>query len=189
MAGEAGRLTVQLVTLTDWKTPDGKELLGHLCRGFANLPNVAEVRSLTQPIGAPIKASPPEISGNSLLSGLLKTVRRNIDDALEQANRAAREFYCATLPPEKDRQRDKETRRKGEHAPDSTVSWQLGQSYSNPRNPGLPASPSPGLPVSSSRGPRFVTRLDVVLGSDPFDQASTETLKLIPLWLSHDRPR
>jgi len=188
-AGETGPLTVLLVSPTDWNTPDGKELIAHLCRGFANLPNVAEVRSLTQPLGAPIKASPPEISGNSLLSGLLKTVRRNIDDALEQANRAAREFYCATLPPEEDRQGDKETRRKGERAPDSTVSWQLGQSYSNPRNPGLPASPSPGLPVSSSRGPRFVTRLDVVLGSDPFDQASKETLKLIQIWLEHELPK
>src|SRR5207249_1948542 len=97
-AGETGPVTVLLVSPTDWNTPDGKELIAHLSRGFGNLPNVAEVRSLTQPLGAPLKTQPPEITGKSLLSGLLKTVRHNIDDALEQANRAAREFYCTTLP-------------------------------------------------------------------------------------------
>jgi len=164
-AGETGPLTVLLISPTDWNTPDGKELIAHLSRGFANLPNVAEVRSLTQPLGTPIKAPPPEITGNSLLSGLLKTVRRNIDDALEQANRAAREFYCATLPPEKVRPGDKETRRQ------------------------IPVSLSPGLSVSSPRGPRFVTRLDVVFRSDPFDQASKETLNLIQIWLDHELPK
>ena len=180
-AGETGPLTVLLVSPTDWNTSDGKELIAHLCRGFSNLPNVAEVRSLTQPLGTPIKVPPPEITGNSLLSGLLKTVRRNIDDALEQANRAAREFYCATLLPEKGRQGDKETRRQGEGASISTIAWNSGRNYPN--------SPDPGLPVSSWSGPRFVTRLDVVLHSDPFDQASKETLNLIQIWLDHELPK
>src|SRR5262249_25983206 len=61
-AGETGPLTVLLVSPTDCNTPDGKELIAHLCRGFASLPNVAEVRSLTQPLGTPIKAPPPEIT-------------------------------------------------------------------------------------------------------------------------------
>jgi RND superfamily putative drug exporter len=182
-AGETGPITVLLVSPTDWNTPDGKELIAHLCRGFANLPNVAEVRSLTQPLGTPIKAPPPEISGNSLLSGLLKTVRRNIDEAMEQANRAVREFYCATLPPEKDRQGDKETRRQGKPARQSDRNFHNLSGFSPP------VSPSPGLSVSASRGPRFVTRLDVVLHSDPFDQASKETLNLIQIWLEHELPK
>jgi len=171
-AGETGPLTVLLVSPTDWNTPDGKELIAHLCRGFANLPNVAEVRSLTQPLGAPIKAPPPEISGNSLLSGLLKTVRRNIDDALEQANRAAREFYCATLPPQReDRGSEIENRK------------DLSSSIPHARSSILDSRSSPQV------GPRFVTRLDVVLGTDPFDQASKETLNLIQIWLEHELPK
>jgi RND superfamily putative drug exporter len=34
-----------------------------------------------------------------------------------------------------------------------------------------------------------VTRLDVVFGSDPFDQASKETLNLIQIWLEHELPK
>jgi RND superfamily putative drug exporter len=182
-AGETGPLTVLLVSPTDWNTPDGKELIAHLCRGFSNLPNVAEVRSLTQPLGAPIKAPPPEISGNSLLSGLLKTVRRNIDDALEQANRAAREFYCATLPPEV-ATRIEDRRSKIDKASFSPSSILDPPSSFRPRSATLdPRS------TSQQIGPRFVTRLDVVLHSDPFDQASKETLNLIQIWLDHELPK
>ncbi|HEV2946837.1 MAG TPA: MMPL family transporter [Gemmataceae bacterium] len=175
--GETGPLTVLLVSPTDWNTLDGKELIAHLCRGFANLPNVAEVRSLTQPLGAPIKAPPPEINGNSLLSGLLKTVRRNIDDALEQANRAAREFYCATLPAENSKSEIRNSK-------SSNPSPTLGNG--NSKSP----SSNFGFGISDfSKGPRFVTRLDVVFGSDPFDQASKETLNLIQIWLEHELPK
>jgi RND superfamily putative drug exporter len=174
-AGETGPLTVLLVSPTDWNTPDGKELIAHLSRGFGNLPNVAEVRSLTQPLGTPLKAPPPEITGKSLLSGLLKTVRHNIDDALEQANRAARDFYVATLLPQSGRG-DTETRRHGEKDG-------RGESHLFSTSPRLPVSAS-----SSSTGPRFVTRLDVVCRSDPFDPESKHTLGLIQTWLERELP-
>jgi RND superfamily putative drug exporter len=167
-AGETGPITVLLVSPTDWNTPDGKELIAHLSRGFGNLPNVAEVRSLTQPLGTALKAPPPEITGKSLLSGLLKTVRHNIDDALEQANRAAREFYVTALPPEI---RNEESRmRNGSTAPG------LGDSAFR-------------IPDSAFRiGSRFVTRLDVVCRSDPFDPESKTTLGLIQAWLERELP-
>jgi RND superfamily putative drug exporter len=188
-AGETGPLTVLLVSPTDWNTPDGKELIAHLSRGFCNLPNVAEVRSLTQPLGTPIKAPPPEITGNSLLSGLLKTVRRNIDDALEQANRAAREYYCATLLPSENP--------KFEIRNPKQIQSTNSQ-ISKPDKAQLPLRRVSNLGFVSnfgfrnsdlSRGPRFVTRLDVVLRSDPFDQASKETLNLIQIWLDHELPK
>ena len=50
-AGEGGPLTVLLVSPRDWGTPAGRNIVSHLSRGFALLPNVAEVRSLTQPLG------------------------------------------------------------------------------------------------------------------------------------------
>jgi RND superfamily putative drug exporter len=165
-AGETGPITVLLVSPTDWNTADGRELIAHLSRGFGNLPNVVEVRSLTQPLGTPLKAGPPEITGKSLLSGLLKTVRHNIDDALEQANRAAREFYCTTLPPEREsRMEDRGSR------------IAVSGSILNPRSSILGAA-----------GPRFVTRLDVVCRSDPFDPDSKTTLGLIQAWLERELP-
>jgi RND superfamily putative drug exporter len=38
------------------------------------------------------------------------------------------------------------------------------------------------------RGPRYVTRLDIVLRSDPFDASSMATLELIQLWLQELLP-
>jgi RND superfamily putative drug exporter len=166
-AGETGPITVLLVSPTDWNTPDGKELIAHLSRGFGNLPNVAEVRSLTQPLGTPLKAPPPEITGKSLLSGLLKTVRHNIDDALEQANRAAREFYVTTLPPSK----MENPNHKSQIPNPKSGNWDLGFGSSD-----------------FSKGPRFVTRLDVVCRSDPFDPESKTTLGLIQAWLERELP-
>jgi putative drug exporter of the RND superfamily len=47
------------------------------------------------------------------------------------------------------------------------------------------------LPTSEEDGQpkRFVTRLDVVLKSDPFDAASAATLKLLQTWLREEMPR
>src|SRR4029077_19421345 len=50
-AGQIGPVTVLLVSETDWTSREGVAQIDHLSRGFANLPNVAEVRSLTQPLG------------------------------------------------------------------------------------------------------------------------------------------
>src|SRR5690606_28738776 len=43
-AGETGPMTVLLAARTDWASPEGRELIDHLSRGFELLPNVAEVR-------------------------------------------------------------------------------------------------------------------------------------------------
>ena len=103
-----------------------------------------------------------------MLSGLLKTVRHNIDDALEQANRAAREFYCTTLPPERgSRIEDGGSKIEGRKTLASSI---------------LASSSSQGA------GPRFVTRLDVVCRSDPFDPESKATLGLIQTWLERELP-
>src|SRR5262249_52189125 len=50
-AGETGRLTVLLASHREWTSPAGRDAIAQLSQGFANLPNVAEVRSLTQPLG------------------------------------------------------------------------------------------------------------------------------------------
>ncbi|HEV3237120.1 MAG TPA: MMPL family transporter, partial [Gemmataceae bacterium] len=64
-AGEAGPITVLLASETDWNTSDGRKLIAHLTNGFSALENVAEVRSLTQPLGSSL----PEQMGLKPKSG------------------------------------------------------------------------------------------------------------------------
>ncbi len=141
-AGETGPLTVLLTAPTDWNGPEGRRVLARTSRAFGYLDNVAEVRSLTQPLGTPAPAIPslPQPEAKGVLAALLKSVRKNVDEVRGQTDRSTREFYLAELP----------------DAPD---------------------------------GRKYVTRLDVVLRSDPFSPASGETLDVIQAWLNHELPR
>jgi len=65
-AGETGPLTVLLASSTDWTSATGQAELEHLSRGFARLPGVAEVRSLTQPLGKPMPNLPTAPTGQGL---------------------------------------------------------------------------------------------------------------------------
>jgi RND superfamily putative drug exporter len=133
-------VTILLASDTDWNGPAGRELIAHLSQVVGHLENVAEVRSLTQPLGRPM----PEVSiglepaSAGLFGGLVRSVRQDIDDGMEKARQAARAHYVA--------------------------------------------------PIDGSGRPRSVTRLDVVMQSDPFDARSQETLALIQTWLRHQLP-
>jgi RND superfamily putative drug exporter len=139
-AGETGPLTVLLAAPTTWDTPQGRARISRLSRGFAHLEHVAEVRSLTQPLGTPLPEVPPQPSGrgSGLLDSLFHSVQSNVSDGLKRAQEAAREHYLAAVPGESE--------------------------------------------------PRYVTRLDVIMKSDPFDGASRETLEVIEQWLAQDFP-
>ncbi len=140
-AGEVGPITVLLESATDWESEAGQRLLGHLSLGFAFLDNVAEVRSLTQPLGSPVSL-PGEPTGPNLQGPLFKSVWRNVMQGVaDQIQKAAREFYVARLPGDR-----------------------------------------PNAP------PRYVTRLDVVLHTDPFDPRSARTLEVIERWLGEKLP-
>ncbi len=99
-AGEVGPLTVLLESATDWNSKEGQEVLGHLSQGFGRLDNVAEVRSLTQPLGKPLN-EPPQAeaaSGNKappFMKNFLSKVAQGVSD---QVKATAREFYLAKLP-------------------------------------------------------------------------------------------
>jgi RND superfamily putative drug exporter len=95
---------------------------------------VAEVRSLTQPLGKPIEEpSPPPATPRKNLRGSLFTVvwKKAAQSVSEQIQKQARTFYIASLADE----------------------------------------------------PRQVTRMDIVLHTDPFDPRSAETLERIQHWL------
>jgi RND superfamily putative drug exporter len=155
-AGEAGPITVLLEASMDWEGPRGRAILAHLSQGFSYLDNVAEVRSLTQPLGSPVPFSIfgfslSEQSSSSLFTPKIENRKpktslnmwRSVVQGLtEQINRTASEFYVARLP-----------RTKAEGPP------------------------------------RFVTRLDVVPRSDPFDAESIQTLEQIQLWLREELPK
>jgi RND superfamily putative drug exporter len=127
-AGETGPLTVLLAADSDWDSPAGRALVQHLSRGFALLDNVAEVRSLTQPLGQPLPELPK--SGPALLGNLLHW--SGTGGGFINPLKAAKEHYLATRPA------------------------------------------GPG---------RSVTRLDVVLKTDPFAPESAATLETVETWL------
>jgi RND superfamily putative drug exporter len=155
-AGEVGPITVLLESDTDWESPRGRAILAHLSQGFGYLDNVAEVRSLTQPLGSPLQFSLFGFRFSDQVRDSLWNLKsenrkpktgmnawRSVMQGLtDQINHTASEFYVARLPGTK------------------------------------------------AEGPlRFVTRLDVVLRSDPFDAESLQTLELIQLWLREELPK
>jgi RND superfamily putative drug exporter len=152
-AGEVGPITVLLESSTDWEGQRGRAILAHLSQGFSYLENVAEVRSLTQPLGSPV----------SPLSAL-SLPRPAKDDGKE--GKSASEWRIATMW---------RTAMKG-------MTDQINHATSDFYLARLPRTKAEGPP-------RFVTRLDVVLRSDPFDPASMRTLELIQLWLREELPK
>jgi RND superfamily putative drug exporter len=98
-AGEAGPVTVLLEAAADWDSKEGRAIIAHLSQGFARLPNVAEVRSLTQPLGSPWSQAPAPASLTGDRAALFQNVLRNVRQGLnDQVSRAAREAYLAKLP-------------------------------------------------------------------------------------------
>jgi RND superfamily putative drug exporter len=139
-AGEVGPITVLLESDVSWDTTTGRAAVSYLSRGFGLLDNVAEVRSLTQPLGRPVEVkadrpTPAFLGTAPRLQGAWKAVAGGLD---EQVRKGARDAYLATVP--------------------------------------------------GPAGPRYVTRLDVVPRTDPFEPQSARTLETIQAWLRDRRP-
>jgi putative drug exporter of the RND superfamily len=139
-AGEIGPITVLLTSEEDWASSDGRRQIAHLSHGFARLPNVAEVRSLTQPLGMSLPELTTRPDGHGILHELILLLEPLLDDLRKEVLHTACEHYVA----------------------------QIGA----------------GEGVKK----RYVTRLDVILHSDPFEHESTETLALIQTWLREELP-
>jgi RND superfamily putative drug exporter len=141
-AGEVGPVTVLLEADSPWDSLPGRRVIEHLSKGFALLPNVAEVRSLTKPLGQPLEdpPAPPAAVRKSIRNSLFSAVWRNVVQGFtEQVNKAARSYYLAQVP-------------------------------------------------GGSSGTRHVTRMDVVLFTDPFDPRSVAALESVQLWLREQLP-
>ncbi|MBI3411656.1 MAG: MMPL family transporter [Planctomycetes bacterium] len=140
-AGEIGPVTVLLTSREDWSKCQGLLEIDHLSRGFAHLPNVAEVRSVTQPIGLPMIDLTPQPGAEGLIARILEFLQPIVQSFREEMQARARDYYIAEIDDDAD------------------------------------------------GAARYVTRLDVVLKSDPFDPESAATLKLIQTWLNVELPR
>ena len=140
-AGETGPMTVLLASRVDWNSPEGREVLERLSVGFGYLPNVAEVRSLVQPLGKPLEmAVPPTVENKKIdFKNLLSRARQNIGSAVQDVARRAAQIHYSSK-------------------------------------------------YEDDRGPLYVTRLDLILHTDPFDAASVETLDLVETWLAEMLP-
>jgi RND superfamily putative drug exporter len=99
--GETGPITVLLTSHTDWDTESGRGLIRHLSEGFSRLENVAEVRSLTQPLGA-AAGDTTQLGGVRLLSALRKVLPGKSDPVAEIARQTARQFYDGEMPGDAD---------------------------------------------------------------------------------------
>jgi RND superfamily putative drug exporter len=93
--GEIGPTTVLLASSSDWDSSAGRQLIAHLSRGFSLLPNVAEVRSLTQPLGQPV-AQPLLIkpAPDGAWNGLVQSFQSGLSLV---ADRAALRHYVADM--------------------------------------------------------------------------------------------
>ncbi len=135
-AGDIGPVTVLLATDADWDSDAGQREIDHLSRGFASLPKVAEVRSLTQPLGMPIIDLTPDPERDCFVTRLLTLIQPFVEEFRTAIHAQAKEHY-----------------------------------------------------VAAAADGRSVTRLDIVLTTDPFEPESVETLRLIQTWLKVELPR
>jgi RND superfamily putative drug exporter len=139
ITGEVGPMTVLLVSTENWDSQEGRLEIDHLSRGFSNLDNVAEVRSLTQPLGSPFPDLTPLPNGSGILHRLLVALQPTLDAFLEEMHKKSRQHYMTEIT--EDGQR------------------------------------------------KYVTRMSVILKTDPFNRSSAETLKTIQTWLEKERPK
>ena len=143
-AGEIGPVTVLLAADTDWAGREGVLQIDHLSRGFAQLPNVAEVRSLTQPLGMTmLDLSPIPGTEECHITRILTILEPILRGMRADMHAMASDHYVAKIHEE----------------------------------------------TEAGTKQRYVTRLDVILKSDPFEPESVATLQLIQTWLKETLPR
>jgi RND superfamily putative drug exporter len=95
-AGETGPVTVLLESAADWNTPEGRQLIDRVSHDLGQLDNVAEVRSLTQPLGRWLPVAAPTKGLRSLFGDAIHALRPDLGEALAHAGQASRDFYLGT---------------------------------------------------------------------------------------------
>lgn len=139
-AGETGPISLLLVAKHDWDSPQGRETIDYFCRGIPHLGNVAEIRSLTQPLGKPLPPAPAasSVKPPNAFAQFMSSAQKELGGLVAGALKKAKAHYVTR--------------------------------------------------IDGADGAEFVTRLDIVLNSDPFDSESVRTLEQIETWMRIQRP-
>jgi RND superfamily putative drug exporter len=139
--GELGPVTVLLEGEKPWDSEEGRRIIEHLTLGFGTLENVAEVRSLTHPLGKPVTPATPPAGNPSkpIRKNLFEMVGKSLTDTFnDQVEKATKGVYLSSR--------------------------------------------------KTDGGVKHVTRLDVVLKTEPFDPRSGDTLMILQEWVSEGLP-
>ncbi len=95
--GEIGPVTIALVAEHPWDSDDGKLQIEHLSAGFTKLDNVAEVRSLTRPLGFALPLLPFPEDDESLVGIFLDWLQTHYQPMARQFHEHAKKRYLSTL--------------------------------------------------------------------------------------------
>jgi putative drug exporter of the RND superfamily len=139
-AGEVGPITVLLASDKDWNSYDGQRQIDHLSRGFARLPEVAEVRSLTQPLGRQLLDLTPCTDADTWFVRLLRLIQPTLDDFRAYVQNQARAHYVSATADGRSVTRLDVIIKGDPFAPESAVTLQMIQTWLNvelPRTPGF----------------------------------------------------
>ncbi len=97
--GETGPITILLVAPNEFQSLHGRETIESLSRGLGYIENVAEVRSLTQPLGKPLPKFDDRatVSSRHRLSEALGHLRREMNDLLSRSLQRANDVYLSRI--------------------------------------------------------------------------------------------
>ncbi len=97
-AGEVGPVSVLLVADHPWDSREGRLQIDHLSRGFVRLDNVAEVRSMTQPLGVNLPDLTPDPDATDWWNRLLTVIHPTVHRLKEEMVKRAKPHYLAVIP-------------------------------------------------------------------------------------------
>src|SRR5262249_47032254 len=94
-AGEVGPVTVLLASSHDGNPPEGRRVIPHVSRVLGRLENVAEVRSLMQPLGGYFEEQAPErepARPRGLFAVLSNALQKGVAQTRAHVGQVAAEF-------------------------------------------------------------------------------------------------
>jgi RND superfamily putative drug exporter len=96
-AGEIGPVTVLMASEHPWDSEEGRAQIDHFSRGLVSLPNIAEVRSMTQPLGMRVPDLITDLEADGLLNALLIALDPYLCQFRDEMVNRGKSHYTATI--------------------------------------------------------------------------------------------